>query len=75
MDTTTIPDILVADMRCIADRFDLGTNGFTVLNIDSDLTYDDYHDPDRVQRYFVQVEEELTSQLGASQVKVFRHCV
>nr|OQO18268.1 hypothetical protein B0A51_13882 [Rachicladosporium sp. CCFEE 5018] len=64
----------VADMRSTQQTFNIEQNGFTVFNLGDnlDLSYEDYHDDQKVQPYFRLLEAMLRDHLGARQVKVFR---
>jgi hypothetical protein len=65
----------VTDIRGIESSFSLTKNGFAILPIRDDLSYEDYHDETKVQKYFKEVEELLKEHLKAKEVKVFRHAV
>jgi hypothetical protein len=67
--------VSVADIRGNEESFSLKTNGFSILNVENHLTYDDYHNPAGQHQYFQQLEDLLKTQLSASRVKVFRHGV
>jgi hypothetical protein len=65
----------VTDMRGFEQSFSLAENGFSVFQVQDQLSYDDYHDQTKVQEYFREVEILLRDHLGAKTVKVFRHAV
>lgn len=67
--------ISITDMRGSESNFSMETNGFVVLNLESGMAYDDFHDSERVSAYFRELEALLKSHLGASHVEVFRHGV
>lgn len=65
----------VTDIRGIESSFSLAKNGFAIMPVRDDLSYEDYHDESKVQKYFSEVEELLEEHLKAKKVKVFRHAV
>jgi len=68
-----IHGVSVTDMRGHEKDFSLERNGFAHLDVNTDLTYEDYHDSVKVQIYFRQMEAILKDHLKADQVKVFRY--
>lgn len=65
--------ILITNMRGFEKSFSIETNGFAVLNLQSELAYEDFYDAAKVSTYFRELEALLKSHLGASHVEVFRH--
>lgn len=65
----------VIDMRGFEKSFTINKNGFTVLDIDCDLKYEDFNSEEGLSRYFRTVESLLKDHLGASRVQYFRHGV
>lgn len=63
------------DMRGFEKSFTIDRNGFTVLNLDCNLSYDDFYSEEGLSRYFRTVESLLKDHLGASRVQCFRHGV
>jgi hypothetical protein len=70
---TGLADII--DIRGCESSFNLARHGFTAMQISDTLSYDDYHDEVKVQDYFREIEALLRKNLGAKEVKVFRHAV
>jgi hypothetical protein len=70
-----VKDVLISDIRKDMKVFNIEQNGFSVFRIENDLPYEDYHDPDKVQPYFRELELLLRNHLHASRVDVFRHAV
>ena len=65
----------ITDIRGVESSFSLSKNGFAIFHVEDDLSYEDYHDEIKVQKYFREVEALLKNHLKAKDVKVFRHAV
>lgn len=65
--------IALTDMRGNEESFSIEVNGFSILKIENDLTYEDYHDAAGQAQYFRQLEDLIKDRLHARRVKVFRH--
>lgn len=67
--------IQITDLRGIEHEFSLERNGFTIMNLEGGLQYEDFYDEEKVQTYFRELENLLSEHLGASKVEIFRHGV
>ncbi len=70
-----VNDVHIGDIRKDTEAFSIERNGFSVFHIENDLPYEDYHDHDKVEPYFRELEMLLKNRLDASRVDVFRHSV
>ena len=70
-----VEDVFVQDLRGQEEVFNISNNGFMIAKLDKELTYEDYHDPGRVEVYFRELERLLQKHTGAVEVRVFRHAV
>ena len=67
---------ILQDVRGHEEEFGVAQNGFAVLELEPEITYDEYDDKDRVETvYYKQVAEGVKKLLGASRVQVFEHVV
>ena len=67
--------IKISSIRNREQQFSFEENGFTVLNMDDDIPYDDFFRPAGLRRYFDAVAERLKVALGAEKVQVFQYLV
>lgn len=68
--------IAVEDVRGHENEFTINKNGFTIMQVNTKLSYEDFNDDDLVKQvYLKEVAEALKSLLGASRVQVFEHIV
>src|SRR5271163_2076594 len=67
-----VDNLWIEDMRGSEKTFTVERNGFTVVYVDCKLAYEDYHDIEKIQPYFRELEVILTDLLGAKRVEVFR---
>ena len=75
MEMQKIEPITISDIRGFEHEYTLDINGFAILEFNSQLYYDGFHDSEKVKIYFNELEDLLRSHLGAFEVKVFRHGV
>ncbi|KAL8963646.1 MAG: hypothetical protein Q9193_000115 [Seirophora villosa] len=73
MEMQIVKPITITDIRGYERDYALDVNGFTILELDSECGYEDFHDPEKVKLYLGELEDLLQSHLGAFKVKVFRH--
>lgn len=67
-------DCDVSDLRGKERDFTIEKNGFTVFKLGNtfSMSYEDYHDEEKIQKYFRLLEAMLKAHLQAKDVKVFR---
>ncbi|KAF2110705.1 hypothetical protein BDV96DRAFT_635312 [Lophiotrema nucula] len=69
-------DVEIHDLRSETDKFDIETQGFTVIEATSRLAYKDYFDELSIKRLFYpEIETAVKKLLGATWVRVFEHTV
>lgn len=68
--------VAVEDIRGHENEFTINKNGFTIMQVNTKLSYEDFNDDALVKQvYLKEVAEALKSLLGASRVQVFEHIV
>ena len=68
--------VAVEDVRGRENEFTINKNGFTIMQVNTKLSYEDFNDDALVKQvYLKEVAEALKSLLGASRVQVFEHVV
>jgi hypothetical protein len=68
--------VAVEDVRGRENEFTINKNGFTIMQVNTKLSYEDFNDDALVKQvYLKEVAEALKSFLGASRVQVFEHVV
>jgi hypothetical protein len=66
----------IQDARGLEKRLTMEDNGFALVDLDTEMTYDDFEDEERVKAvYLVEVAGMLQSLVGASRVQVFEYVV
>lgn len=69
-------NLVVEDARATIEQFSLEKQGFAIMNLDSQMTYDDFEDDAKiVEVYLKEVANALRDLFGASQVQIFEHTV
>ncbi|KAK5171084.1 uncharacterized protein LTR77_004228 [Saxophila tyrrhenica] len=64
----------LADVRGREAQFSVPRNGFTIIKLEDQLSYEEYDNEDLVRKvYFKQVAEAVQELLGASRVQIFEH--
>jgi hypothetical protein len=63
------------DFRGREKSFTLEKNGFEVLDVGDQVSYEGFHDKDMVGNYFEILRKLLAARLGARKVEVFRYGV
>ena len=67
--------IPISDIRHLTWKPSIEQNGFSILKLQTLLTYEDFYSEAGLQKYFRAVESNLRAHLEASRVHVFRHGV
>ena len=67
--------VKISSIRGQEQQFSLDKNGFTVLKMDKEVSYDDFNNPAGVKRYLNMVAEQLKMRLGADKVQVYQYVV
>jgi hypothetical protein len=75
MNHTPVHNIPITDIRGSEAQFSIEENGFAILNHYSELPYEDFYNPQKVNLYLRELEKVLKGHLGAEQVEVFRYNV
>lgn len=76
MSTSRHHGIPVHDIRGRQDNFSITRNGFYIMNLESEMTADDFDDEAAIKSiYLPQVAETLKQSLGASRVQVHDYMV
>ncbi|MCJ1226945.1 hypothetical protein MMC12_003600 [Toensbergia leucococca] len=75
METGVVEDITITDIRGYEKSFNMETNGFAVLSLNTGLEYEDFHQEEGIFSYLRKIELLLKDYTGASRVDVFWHCV
>lgn len=66
----------IEDVRGLEKNLTLDENGFVLVHLDTEMTYEDFEEEDRVKAvYLVEVAEMLQKLVGASRVQVFEYVV
>jgi hypothetical protein len=69
-------DVLIKDLRGIESTFTFATNGFAVLELESEMSYEDYDNDDKVSGiYCREVAACLLSYMQAKSVQVYDYKV
>ena len=69
-------DLKIEDIRDRQHEFSSERNGFKIISLESQMTYNDYDDDERRRSvYLGEVAEALKRSLGATRVQVFEHLV
>lgn len=69
-------DLTIEDIRDRQHEFTIERNGFKLIKLESQMTYDDYdNETKRLTVYLDEVAKALKSSLGASRVQIFEHLV
>lgn len=67
--------VTVTSIRGREREFTVEKNGFAVLKICEDMSYDDFSTEAGIQRYRDLVAEQVKTHLGADKVQVYEHRV
>ena len=65
----------VHNMRGREEQFSFEKNGFTVLKLDEEISYDDFNNPAGIRRYLDLVAKQLRRKLNADTVQVYQYLV
>ena len=65
----------IHNMRGREEQFSFEKNGFTVLELDEEIPYDDFDDPAGIRRYLDIVAKQLRLKLNADTVQVYQYLV
>ena len=65
----------INNIRGREEQFSFEKNGFTVLKLDEDVSYDDFDSPAGIHRYLDIVAEQLRLKLDADTVQVYQFLV
>ena len=65
----------IHNMRGREEQFSFEKNGFTVLKLDEELSYDDFDTPAGISRYLNIVAKQLRLKLNADTVQVYQYLV
>jgi len=69
-------EMSINDIRGNEQDFTIDQNGFSIMKIESKLSYEDFNDADLVKSiYLREVAETVKELLGASRVQIFEHLV
>ena len=72
MEREPVADIRIRDLRGSEDDYNLEKHGFEVMQLQSELSRDDFFDKSKLCIYFNEVDSLLKLLLNAKQVKVIR---
>ncbi len=67
--------IKIRNIRGQEQKLSFESNGFAVLKMDDELSYDDFGNPEGIRRYLEVVSESLRALLGANKVQVYQYTV
>jgi hypothetical protein len=67
--------IAISDIRRREKPFSIESNGIAVFQLKSQMSYEDFYNPDKVSIYLRELELLLKAQLKATHVEVFRYGV
>ena len=67
--------VKVQNMRGREEQFSFEKNGFTVLKLDEEISYEDFDDPAAIRRYLDLVAKQLRRKLNADTVQVYQYLV
>lgn len=74
--TNETRQIFVEDMRARLDQTSFHKNGFTVINMESRLTPEDFYDSHLVESvYYNELKAVLLEHFGAKRVEIMEHMV
>ena len=68
-------NITITSIRDREAQFSFEKNGFAVLRMKEDISYDDFSNPDGIRRYLDLVSRHLKNLLGADNVQAFQYVV
>jgi hypothetical protein len=69
-------DVTIRDVRPDIDDLTFEKNGFTIMNLESQMSYDDYDEEEKlIEVYLREVADSLCAFLGAVHVQIFEHTV
>lgn len=69
-------DVAVHDIRPIRNELTIDKNGYAIMSLETDMTYDDFDNEQRIKDvYLRELSEALRSYLGAKRVQIFEHTV
>ena len=69
-------DLKIEDIRDRQHEFSFERNGFKIIRLESQMTYDDYDNEERRRSvYLGEVAEALKRSLGATRVQIYEHLV
>ncbi|KAK2810999.1 hypothetical protein FQN50_002592 [Emmonsiellopsis sp. PD_5] len=69
-------EVTITDISRDLDKFTLTSHGFQIVNHKSNLTYEDFHDTDRIKtEYYAETSKLLKQVTGASHTLIFDHFI
>ncbi len=70
--THKVENLFIKDLRGIEHEFTFNENGFAVLDLQSSMSYEDFNDPDKIERiYCRELGSCLLRYMQATWVQVF----
>ena len=67
---------LIQDIRGREKHFSITKNGFAIMSLHTELSYEDFDDDKKLREvYFPEVADALRKLLGAFRVQIFEHLV
>ena len=67
---------LIQDIRGREKDFSIAKNGFAIMSLHTELSYEDFDDETKLREvYFPEVADALRKLLGAFRVQIFEHLV
>jgi hypothetical protein len=76
MEHEKVNDVVIEDIRGQEQNFTFCNNGFSLINLNGGITYEDFNDADKIEKiYLKNVASKIKSELGAARVQIFDYNV
>lgn len=76
MEHEKVDDVVIEDIRGQEQNFSFCNNGFSLINLNGGITYEDFNDTDKIESiYLKNVASKIKSELSAARVQIFDYSV